>query len=162
MLTLPWALHSLLSEPLTHLLPSVPVSPFIPPPPVSDSSHRVRGLRKTSCQSWTCHNNAAPVRGCVCLYLCECMCMQLSQSICHQEKTGNISKSYSKYKRAQIVSVCLHTVRVYCASVCLRSHRCGFSRELVPFALLIGCLALWQETRGRSQHLCDLSRREQL
>lgn len=38
--------------------------------------------------------------GCVfaCVYLCEYMCMQLSQSVCHQEKAGNISKSYCKYK----------------------------------------------------------------
>lgn len=75
-------LHPLLSE------ATITPSPPSPGPclsfhlPISESSHRVRGLRKTSCQSWTCHNNAAPVRVCVrvctCVSTCACGCLRAS------------------------------------------------------------------------------------
>lgn len=135
-----------------HPFLSESTAPPLPPPcpclsfhlPVSESSHRVRGLRKTSCQSWTCHNNAAPVRVCVCLcvYLCEYMCMQLSWSVCHQEKGGNISKSYCKYKDTQTI----HIYMCLWVCVCAALAAVAFSRSCSA-ALLIGCLALWQEMR---------------
>lgn len=134
---------SLLSVPPPHSpSPSSPPCPCLSfHLPISESSHRVRGLRKTSCQSWTCHNNAAPVRVCVSVYLCEYMCMQLSQSVCHQEKAGNISKCYCKYKHTQAG----HRV---CLCVCVFSLL-WLSPEVALSLLLIGCLALWQEMRRR-------------
>lgn len=55
--------------------------PTCPPPHPLPScvSQCARGEQvwgKTSCQSWTCHNNAAPVKS---VYLCEYMCTQLSR-----------------------------------------------------------------------------------
>lgn len=69
-------------------------------------------LSKTSCQSWTCRNNAATVRVCARASACTCVSTgaQLSPVVRHEDEAGNMSKFYCKYK-----GTCAVTTESVCA-----------------------------------------------